>query len=108
MQYSPELTQHLKGETELDETQIIEDLYQILALNCPGYSQTISMECLGLQEDFTIPDVQSVRVFRSLAFFSPCLRNFCFEEFITILCAMLFEYPLVFVSDSLQKLSSTM
>lgn len=85
------------------------EIKRILKLRCPKFGQNLIFKQEEAQNiNLDIPSTKKALHAETLAFFEPCFRTLSFDDFYFTFIAMLLGKTVIFVSKSLQKLSSSM
>lgn len=112
---------YLANNSQLTATSDIEGLALLLATDCKSVvdkvlelepekdasgREVVRLELEFDKVEFVVPNGGLLMFAESIYFFEPLLRSLDFDDFYFVLCCMLLEKSIIFVSTSMQRLCS--
>lgn len=93
---------------EVGVSQVQRDIFKILHIKCLNFGETLTFDHEFYPINYQITSKANATFVEASSFFEPCYRALNFYEFYFLLISILEERKVLFVSENLQLLTSTM
>lgn len=91
-----------------DARKVVDEVLTVKAVADGTGRQKVTLVVDFDQVDFLLPNSGMQMFSESIYFFEPLLRSLDFDDFYFVLCCLLLEKSVIFVSSSIQRICSSM
>jgi hypothetical protein len=91
-----------------DARKVVDEVLTVKAVADGTGRQKVTLVVDFDQVDFLLPNGGMQMFSESIYFFEPLLRSLDFDDFYFVLCCLLLEKSVIFVSSSIQRICSSM
>lgn len=91
-----------------DARKVVDEVLTVKAVADGTGRQKVNLVVDFDQVDFLLPNGGIQMFSESIYFFEPLLRSLDFDDFYFVLCCLLLEKSVIFVSSSIQRICSSM
>lgn len=102
----------MNGELEEEDdnigvTEIHKELFKYFDLKNYFFNESITIKADALNYNYKIPSAKMAGYLEALSFLEVGIENLSFTEFYYILCSLLQEFSVIFVSNNARRLSGS-